>query len=380
MKRVGSEANARLPGLDGLRAVACLAVFAVHSGQIAHVGGSLGPFDLGRLLENGNTGVALFFALSGFLLSLPFWRALVDGTPAPATGRYLLRRAARIVPAYYACLTGLIVVGRFWNEGGWMLDAALHYVFAFNFSNDTVFGVNPPFWTIAVEVQFYLLLPLLFLPLRRARAGVVAAVLATLAVAAYALNVVVTNAAIEAAGSGAWPPTGIPPIHVYSLLAHLPHFLLGTLTAWMFAVWRPRPAEGSWGGAADAVLWIAAILVFVVLATPLDDVLRIPHGRYNLPFVPLLLCVVILLVPRTATGRVVFDSAPFRGLGAVSFGVYLYHLPIQHVTARVMERVSLAVPDHALLFGAASLVATIVVATLSYWIVERPIVRLARHA
>jgi peptidoglycan/LPS O-acetylase OafA/YrhL len=167
---------------------------------------------------------------------------------------------------------------------------------------------------------------------------------------------------------------------VYSLLAHLPHFLLGTLTAWMFAVWRPRPAEGSWGGAADAVLWIAAILVFVVLATPFDDVLRIPHGRYNLPFVPLLLCVVILLVPRTATGRVVFDSAPFRGLGAVSFGVYLYHLPIQHVTARVMERVSLAVPDHALLFGAASLVATIVVATLSYWIVERPIVRLARHA
>lgn len=380
MKLAGSGTSARLPGLDGLRAVACLAVFAVHFGQIAHVGGNVGPFELGRWLENGNTGVALFFALSGFLLALPFWRALVDGAPAPATGRYLLRRAARIVPAYYACLTGLIVAGRFWNEGGWLLDAALHYVFAFNFSNDTVFGVNPPFWTIAVEVQFYLLLPLLFLPFRRARAGVVAAVLAMLAVAAYALNVVVTNAAIDAAGPGAWPPTGIPPIHVYSLLAHLPHFLLGTLTAWVFAITRPRSANGTWGGGADAVLWISAALVFVVLATPLDDVLKIPHGRYNLPFVPLLLCVVILLVPRTATGRVILDSTPFRGLGAVSFGVYLYHLPIQHVTARVMERLSFAAPDHALSFGAVSVAATIVVATLSYRIVERPVVRLARRA
>ena len=88
---------------------------------------------------------------------------------------------------------------------------------------------------------------------------------------------------------------------------------------------------------------IAVVLVFEGLM----------NGLLNLALPP-------LINRRPERIRVVFDSAPFRGLGAVSFGVYLYHLPIQHVTARVMERVSLAAPDHALLFGAASLVATIV--------------------
>src|SRR5438045_857848 len=56
------------------------------------------------VLKNCDAGVAIFFALSGQLLSLPFWRSIFDGTKWPDFNRYLWRRACRIVPAYYACL------------------------------------------------------------------------------------------------------------------------------------------------------------------------------------------------------------------------------------------------------------------------------------
>jgi len=75
-----------IAGLDGLRALAALAVFGVHFQQITGVAGRVGPFDVQTLLANGNTGVCLFFVLSGFLLSLPFWFGRRPGGKRDANG------------------------------------------------------------------------------------------------------------------------------------------------------------------------------------------------------------------------------------------------------------------------------------------------------
>ena len=74
----------RIEGLDGLRALAALGVFGVHPDQIVRFTGKIGPNELPRLLANGNHGVALFFTLSGFLLSMPFWRARMSRSPIPS--------------------------------------------------------------------------------------------------------------------------------------------------------------------------------------------------------------------------------------------------------------------------------------------------------
>ena len=362
----GHKVEQRLPGLDGLRAVACLLVFGVHFGQITALQGRWGPFDVARWLANGNTGVALFFALSGFLLSLPYWRVQRENQPLPAAGRFFARRAARILPAYFACLGALVIANRHWQEADAGLDILLHVLMLFNFREASTLSINPPFWTLAVEAQFYLLLPLLFVLLRGSRRAVALSALLLLGVAAYGAHL----ARLPAAGPApAWV--------TYSLLAHLPHFLLGVVTGGLFDARRP-PASRR-GGVLDALLAAVLLLLIVILATPLDEVLQLPGGRYNLPFVPLLLCLLVVLVPVTRLGRLAFDSAPLRGIGRVSYGVYIYHLPVQHVTARLMTRESLNPAEHWLLFGAVSLGVTLLTAAASYLLVERPVLRATRR-
>ena len=95
-----SRTGARLSGLDGLRGLAALAVFGVHYNQIVDVDVQVGPFDLYLLLVNGKYGVALFFILSGLLLSQPFWKSVIYGASWPDTRAYFKRRLARILPAY----------------------------------------------------------------------------------------------------------------------------------------------------------------------------------------------------------------------------------------------------------------------------------------
>ena len=73
-----------------------------------------------------------------------------------------------------------------------------------------------------------------------------------------------------------------------------------------------------------------------------------------------------------------FDNAPLRALGAVSYGIYIYHLPIQNLIARLMPRVSMNAVDHWAWFGAGSLAVSMAVAAVSYRMLERPVARAVR--
>src|SRR5262245_20867926 len=100
------EKTARLGGADFMRAVACLMVLAHHLSlrmDFYKVTDALAlPFNLARF---GNYGVSVFFVLSGFLLSRPFWLALDAGRPQPSLRIYAMRRAARILPGFWVALT-----------------------------------------------------------------------------------------------------------------------------------------------------------------------------------------------------------------------------------------------------------------------------------
>lgn len=372
-----------IAGLDGLRALACLAVFGVHFQQTVSLQGSIGPFDLARLLENGNTGVALFFALSGFLLSMPFWRSLERSEPVPRWRTFWLKRAARILPAYFLCLTLLIAHNRLWEQTGESTNILSHYLLLFNYSSQYIYSINPPFWTLAIEVQFYALLPLIFLFVaafpRRARMPVVAG----LAVLAYVAHLGV----IQCASCQAWWPWsghGDPaqnPVFTLSLLAHLPHFLLGVLGGGAYSPLKAASGRHFFAvqGTTEAIFWIAAGALFVTLATPLDALFTIPFGRYNLPLVPILLTVIVLTASYTVFAKALLDLAPVRWIGQLSYGVYIYHLPALNLVGRYMQRVGLTVKEHWLILLAAALALTLVAAAVSYYLLERPVLRRARR-
>lgn len=156
-----------LPVLDGVRAVACLSVISYHVHYfLAH------DYDLNALLGKfataiglaGWSGVTLFFVLSGFLLFQPFAKALLFEKPWPSMRTFYLRRALRILPGYYVALLVLIALTQpaYLQLDHWK-ETLLFLIFFMDATPATYQQINGPFWTLAVEWQFYLLLPLLAL-------------------------------------------------------------------------------------------------------------------------------------------------------------------------------------------------------------------------
>ena len=379
--------TAHIPGLDGLRALACLAVFGVHWQQFTGWAGAWGPFDLKRLLENGNTGVSLFFTLSAFLLSIRFWTGSWGRPGEPWVRRYVLSRATRILPAYYTCVLALVVLTGPLTSPRGLADAGLHFAFVHNFWERSFYSLSPPFWTIAVQVQSYVLMPILLLLVLRStgRFATRAWVLGGLTVASYLVHwASLALGPGGAAGNGmtAWA-AGRPTVATHSVLAHAPHFLLGLLAGLVYV----RRVAG--GGAAagtgmrlavgELSVWLAALVILVILATPLDDWFSIPYGRYNLPVVPLLITWIILEAPRTRLARWVLDAAPLRLLGVISYGVYVYHYPGMQAVQKAMEAAGLPVGHHWAVFAAASLALAIIVSALSFRLLEAPLARVGRR-
>jgi len=154
-----------IAALDGVRALACISVISYHIHYfLAHtynLTAELGT--IGALVTmSGYSGVTLFFVLSGFLLFMPYAKALLGDNSWPSTRTFYLRRALRILPGYYVSLCLLIVLAHpeYLQPEHWK-DTGLFLTFLMDSTSATYQQINGPFWTLAVEWQFYMLLPLL---------------------------------------------------------------------------------------------------------------------------------------------------------------------------------------------------------------------------
>src|SRR5262249_17296373 len=144
--------------LDGLRALAAILVVATHVGF--QTGASFhGAF--GAVLARCDIGVALFFVLSGFLLTRP-WLA---GRPEPpSTKVYAVRRAARILPAYWIALTVVLLSTA---RGTPPQGIARNLLLVQTYAGPLLSGFTQT-WSLCTEVAFYVVLPFIALPLARA--------------------------------------------------------------------------------------------------------------------------------------------------------------------------------------------------------------------
>ncbi len=391
-----------IPGYNGLRAIACLAVFAVHLQQLTlstgkpSIRGRTGPIDWGRLAENGNTGVCLFFMLSGFLLSLPFWHApAISGIDRATRGSrwlfgFALRRIARILPAYYLCLTALILMGKAAGTN----DIILHYLLLHNFTEATLYSINDPFWTIAVQAQFYIVFAFLMLPLAplARHKGIIALLLMVCIVATFLIHSYI----ITSASTGALNSRVSQSVLRVSMLAHLPHFLLGMLAALAFAAMN-KPAASERFSADDAkqpsigfdfFVLLCAVAILAILAVPsLDELFRLPVrssesrmvGRYNFPYVPLLIAIILVLLPRTKLLVGLMELAPIRFLGVISYGIYVFHLPCLELCKKLLTGNRQNAQVNTITLALLGLGASIIVASISFFAVERPLMRWSKR-
>ncbi len=157
-----------IPVLDGLRAIAVMIVVWFHFWQQSWLMPIVGDFNLDWLPRNGAILVDFMILLSGFCLFLPYAREMVYGEKAASAGTFYKKRIARIMPSYYVSI--LIVLfcfalplGEYAALRDLRKDFVPHLFFVHNlFPESHVYThLNGALWTVAVEVQFYLLFPLL---------------------------------------------------------------------------------------------------------------------------------------------------------------------------------------------------------------------------
>jgi peptidoglycan/LPS O-acetylase OafA/YrhL len=351
----GGADDSYLPGLDGLRAAAVLAVIAYHAGA---------PWARG-----GYLGVEVFFVVSGFLIT----RLLVN--EAAANGRVSLagfwtRRARRLLPALFTMLAAVSAyllaahsgeVATFRGD----LSAALAYVSNwFQIYGDHSYfaelGRPSPFrhlWSLAVEEQFYLLWPPILLGLAhlcRGRRQRVAVILVALAAAA---NIVM---ALKHDPS-------VAPDRVYlGTDMRASGLLLGAVTA---LVWRPRALALRRTQVADVCSASAALLLIVACWRLRSSSNLLYHGG----FAVIDLATIALIVASTATGSWTAKAMswpPMVAVGKRSYGLYLWHWP---VLALSRQGTDTQIAQPWLWFIRAGL--TVVLSEACYRFVETPIRR-----
>lgn len=169
MKSIYRPSCYRIPELNGLRVLMVFIVSWYHFWQQSWLTPSIGHYSLDYLMRAGYMMVDGTILLSGFLLFLPYARSMVLGDAMPSVRTFYQRRVMRIVPSYYfLTLLMLFAVALPWklygdNTAAMVRDVLSHLTFTQTFSYPTYIAtpIGVASWTIAIEMQAYLLFPLL---------------------------------------------------------------------------------------------------------------------------------------------------------------------------------------------------------------------------
>jgi peptidoglycan/LPS O-acetylase OafA/YrhL len=359
-----------IPGLDGLRAIAFLLVFGIHTDY----------------LRIGWVGVQLFFVLSGFLIT----SILLDMKKKLPTREYFTkfygRRFLRIFPLYYFYLFAMLAITTWLISIRYMPGAmrvfqdqvkyAFFYVYNFiaatsGFESSRLLG---HFWSLSIEEQFYIIWPLLILivPERSIK---------KLFLAGICAGPIFRIGTLILQRSGAMPILNDQvSIAVYTLpFSHIDAFALGayiTRFSLPHARWQliflgillPLLGFSTLYLEEGTIGEISALGFYVTMPAAYQYLWA--YSLLNYFFVVLIFCVI-----KEKLFVNFLEFKPLRYLGKISYGLYVYHFPIIFFAARIRGlgvEETLAKPLTAVI----AFVATFLIASLSYFLMEKPLLNL----
>lgn len=372
--------NPRFPLFDGLRAAAAIGVLVGHCASVSGIALTSG---FGHAVANLEMGVTVFFVISGFLLYRPFVAGDMAGRGHPMPVAFYRRRVLRIFPGYWFALVvvsflpGVISV---FGPGWWRYFLLLQNYSGFEFTFARGIG---PAWSLSVEVAFYAVLPLAALCLRRLGGADpsrrVRNDLALLAVAA-----------LLSAATRYWLTSQIVAYGIFANPLQLTAILTLPLYATWFAIGMAIASVSAWAAQSGSspgllgavrerpgVLWLGAAAAFLVLTATSPALSRGEFPAHHLLTGLVAALVVFPAAIPAASGRGlparILTLRPVAWLGLVSYGIYLWATPILQFL--VHEEI-LGARSPFLTMTLATFVLSVAAGAFSYYVVERPFLRL----
>lgn len=382
----------RIPGADGLRALACLLVVWHHTTQRFNPENSAGWIKSIHFFGmRGEVGVSLFFVLSGCLLSLPFWSSFVNADRLPSLSKYAINRAARIIPAYWFNLVFCTVVA-IWvfdqNINWWRFISGLLFINSYHYSSFFPAELNGPLWSIGLEVSCYLLLPIVLFAIIRTTKKISFAIIA-MAVWIFALQllnpVIINNFMTDdklkgwqyglIGGAKQWLP-------YWNIGSFFTQFLCGSLAALIIITLRSRGKIKS--RTFDLLFIIFAIAAIWLVALRLvpgapDDFTKQP---YLAPFYAILMAGAIVSASFSSQIYRLLDNKLFSWIAKLSFSIYLWHMFIIEIIQRkfLEKYLYYGLTDSLqwVFISAIVLIVSILIAATSWRLLESPVLKFAR--
>jgi peptidoglycan/LPS O-acetylase OafA/YrhL len=379
-EQVQVEQRPEFPVLDTLRAVGALAVLTTHTTFQSGEYGRHGV--VGTLFSRLDVGVAIFFVLSGFLLSRPYFARAMVHRGHPSTGRYYWKRFLRIYPVYAVTVVlalALIDENRGLGAVQWVRSLLLVDIYT---SARLPQGLTQ-MWSLAVEAMFYLTLPLLMLAALGRGGGVsvrrVSGVLAGLC--AISVWWVLSLGGVVSESAAGVPMTWLP--------SYLTWFAVGIALALAHVLHQARGSDAPRAvrrlttvGAMPGVCWALVAGLLLVAATPIAGPSFLFVASPGEALTKHLLYagiggLVVVTGIFTAPGSryaAVMSTPALRHLGVISYSTFCIHLPVLHLVMSVTDYGLFQ--GHGLQIWALTLVVSLVASELLYRLVEKPGMRL----
>ena len=338
-----TEGKVTIGVLYGFRALMVLAVVNYHIWQQGWLPQYLqlfgGLVDLDFITRSSYLFVDGMMLLSGFLLYLPYARATAYGAQAPTTARFYWNRLSRIMPSYlFSVLFMLFAValptGAYRDAAAQNFDVLTHLTFTFPFFRDTYFytPLNGVLWTVAIEVQFYLLFPLLLRLMRHKPA----LTLGGMGVLGILFRVIVARSTSDLS------------LWVNQLPSFLDVYALGMLGALVYIRLTKRlasvPASSRF---ATGVAWVTPVLfalgcwlVLAILRLQSQnglaghDQLRLSQWLLRLPLALTLLMMMVSAALMPHWLQKLLDNRLMRFIATLSFNLYIWHQVISVQVAK----------------------------------------------
>ncbi|GAC1540736.1 MAG: acyltransferase [Herpetosiphon sp.] len=367
----------RFEGLEAYRAVTALLLITFHTYQYSREALHVPHYVYhGRQIEVWLLGLRLsgwFFVLSGFLAFLPFARAAVE-QQAPRSARgYLVNRFVRLLPPYYLVFI-LVWTWRFFGTPTQWVDLVEHLTFTHIFDSKRIFWTIGPAWTLGIEFWFAFFIALFgtlaYYVLARFRTEIArVTVLATALIGLGLMSIIYKWLIVYGLHIREYHHAAL----YFNPLAKLDTLAIGMGLALAVASGRVQVS-----GKVALLLRVVgfACMPLLILTRPKNDVIDFLYYTLTGGAFVLILASTVL-GPRGSRWERVLSWRPFQFLGTISYSIYLWHEPILIELGKrnfLIHEAPAAYPSNVLILLSLS----IVVATLSYYALERPLA-LLRH-